>query len=225
MKQLCSVCQIEFKDSKEYTAHLVSSEHQNKISAAKPKISCKKCNTSYRDKTDFIRHLKTLKHLRSIKPKKKKKEKEKLSQKFFCEHCKSSFGLSDMKNHLDKVINQDLNFERYSSGSILFVYGTSSGIDQSLSSPGFLSAIKKRVVKLIKVILSAYPLFKFSLALKSVYIKTFAIVNEKKSRDQQIGSKELIPFSTSCYNAYRGSNETKKFVTRALNEMVVREDK
>lgn len=224
MNQVCSVCQIQFKNSKEYTEHLVSSEHRNKISVSKQKIFCKKCNSSYRDKTDFIRHLKTLKHLKSIKPK-KKKIRQKSTTKFYCEHCKFSFGLSDMKSHIDKVINQDLKFERYSSGNILFVYGTNHAIDQALSSPGFQSAIKKRVVSLIKVILGAYPLFKFSLALKSVYIKTFSIDNEKKPRDQQIGSKELIPFSTSCYNAYRGSNEIKKFVTRALNEMVVREDK
>ena len=152
-----------------------------------------------------------------------KKGEKKFSPKFYCEHCYSSFELDDMKSHLDSVISDDLKFERYSSGKVMFVYGTSRGISEHMASPGFISTIRKRVLKLLNLKLSAYPLFKFSLAIKAVYRKTFAVVNDR-SRNHDVNSKELIPFSTSCYSVYRGSKDTKSFITSALNEMITRED-
>ena len=222
----CSVCQEEFRDENNYKLHLVSKKHIDELSALKKKEKsqvCKKCNLIFRDKTDLFRHFKSSKHnwIKSVE--KKDKKKKKFSAQFYCQHCLSSFGLDAMKNHLDEVLSDELDFERYSSGRVMFVYGTASGISEHLASPGFLSTIRKRVLKLLELILSAYPLFKFSLALKAVYRKTFAVVNEKTHNDA-LGTKELIPFSTSCYDVYRGSKDTKTFITRALNEMIVRED-
>ena len=103
------------------------------------------------------------------------------------------------------------------------MYGTKK-IEDHIAAPKFYKKAKSNIVKLLKIILSGFPSVKFNIVLKSSYIRIL-VSEQSEGEDSVPNQEEIFPFASVSYQASRHHySELKKYISKALHQMIRREE-
>ena len=187
---------------------------------------CDLCNFSDKKSSGLKRHKQTKKH-QNKELSNASQTREQISRTnilLHCDHCKQVFSKEEISQHIKTSI-ESLDFKRYNNIlNVQYMYGTTVFTKEHIATPRFYKVAKNKIIKLLTIVLSGFPVIKFNIVLKTTYKRVLVIVDDKdkNSIPQQ---EQIFPFASFAFQASRHHyTQLKKDVSRALHQMIKRED-